>query len=253
MSLIKFKSNRNEYAANLYSLTIERHNEEYPSFIASTEIPDYQELVKDIHFILHPDEIKYFNQLTYPKRKKSYLAGRYVAKIALSAHLDEIDFTNICIDIGIFGQPIVRYPGITIPEISISHSRDFAYAITFPLGHQIGIDVEHITKEEDKLDSIKSLLTPAEKNYLFISAFEPHITYTILWTMKEALSKILRCGLSASFNTLEISKPIFRKDEILCLYKNFEQYKSQAFILDDHVLSITSPRYSTLIATDLLL
>ena len=155
--------------------------------------------------------------------------------------MNEPNYTKIEIASGIFDQPIVKHLSIDIPGLSLSHCQDFAIAIAFPSGHPMAIDMEKI--DQNKIDVIKSQLTSNEINLAQTSPLGETIACTLIWTIKEALSKVLKCGLMIPFAILEIDQPVFNKEgTCISYFKNFGQYKSYSWVIGDYVLSIISPQ-----------
>lgn len=187
---------------------------------------------------LHIQERTYYHTLKFDRRIRSYLLGRFVAKQAVSALTGEKRLTNIHIQSGIFTQPIVVSDQKNI-QVSITHCDDFGAAIAFPEAHPMGIDIEKC--DPNKIDAFTSQMTQAEVKLLHSLKFSDETGCTLLWTAKEALSKILKTGLMTPFEVFEISKVEITNDSILCYYKNFAQYKVTAFRVADYICSIAYP------------
>lgn len=64
---------------------------------------------------------------------------------------------------------------------------------------------------------------------------------TLLWTAKEALSKVLRTGLMTPFEIFEISKIEINDNYTMCYYKNFTQYKAISFTVYKYMCSMVYP------------
>ena len=172
----------------------------------------FQQLKEDYSSFLHPIEEAYFSGLTHPRRQHSYLLGRYCAKQAIRACHNDVDVKEISIEAGVFDHPVVTYEAHSPLQVSISHTSDFGAAVAFPEVYPMAIDVETICPS--KGDTIKSQLSSAEQKLRLFSykgGEQDHETtqLTLLWTVKEALSKALRCGLTVPFEVLEI-EPIAR-------------------------------------------
>src|SRR5262249_27249669 len=91
---------------------------------------------------LHAKELRYFRALEHNRPRKSYLLGRVAAKRALACCASIDDATEIEVQAGIFGQPIVCSALCWGFEVSISHMDEFGLAIAFPAGHSLGLDIE---------------------------------------------------------------------------------------------------------------
>lgn len=207
-------------------------------------LDDYSLAVKNISHILHPDEMAYFNTLKHERRQKSYLMGRYACKKVLFSYFNEPNLTAIEIVQGIFGQPSVRYLTREMPGISLSHDNFFAVAIAFPDTHSMAIDIE--TADEGKVEVIKSQLTDREAEFTMSRILPEYLLCTLFWTVKEALSKLLKCGLNIRFTLLEaeIVKFDCRTKEFHMTFTNFPQYQACAWTLGNTVLAIVYPKKS---------
>ena len=160
-----------------------------------------------------PEEINRLKNLTFPKRRASYLLGRYAAKAALWAQQTTISGgitsapTEVIITTGVLGQPVLdNVPGL---GVTITHTDGTAAAAIFPLGIPLGIDLEIVS--ENNREALKDLNTSREtamtRNALNESTsarVDTTTTHTLLWSIKEALSKTLGCGLTASTQLFEI-------------------------------------------------
>lgn len=186
---------------------------------------------------LHASELTRFQTLKSPLRQKTFLAGRLCAKEAINNHIKNIKSSDILVSSGIFDQPLVNIPDI---QISLSHTDDLAACIVFPEAHPMGIDIEKI--DDDKIQTIETQLTETEKN--LIETKKINHPEMVLWTAKEALSKVLKVGLMTPFQLLEITSTEEKEDFVESHFDNFAQYKALSFQVHDHILSIICPKRS---------
>jgi len=187
---------------------------------------------------LHPEEQKYYSTLVFERRIRSYLFGRYVAKKAVADFSGEENLNEICIQSGIFTQPVV-VSGKGNVQVSISHCNNLAAALAFPEVHPLAIDIEQI--DHDKHGALQSQLSLAEQGLAKSCLPSYENALTLLWTAKEALSKVLKTGLMTPFLLFEISKIERHEHYVECLYRNFAQYKSFSFFAGDCICSIVHP------------
>ena len=189
--------------------------------------------------LLHVEERRQFHSFKYDLRRTSYLLGRFAAKKAL-VNLTKASAENaIWIDYGILRFPIVRCPAIQNTSISISHCDDFGVSIAFPEICPIGIDLERINP--DKLKPILSQVGESEKIQLEKEDLNNLTGYTILWTMKEALSKVLKTGISIDFKLLNIVNIINHDGVFESDFSIFRQYKAYAFVKNGYAMAIVLP------------
>ena len=196
----------------------------------------YHELVK----LLHPQEMGYYDSLAFEKRKKSYLIGRYAAKHAIAALAgDKCNLHAMVIQQGVFNQPVATLGYEQNIQVSISHCDDLGAALAFPEAHPMGIDIEKV--QADKCRVMESQMTQAEKNMITHASCSYDRLLTLLWTAKEALSKILRTGLTTPFHVFEIDKIESKSDHSICFFENFGQYKAISFDVGVYVCSLVIP------------
>jgi 4'-phosphopantetheinyl transferase len=225
---------------NIYieKLNLIRPNESFPVALCCCESAMLDLYETDVCF-LHPQERKYYETLKFQKRIKSYLIGRLAGKKAIAALTGTNDLSRILIQAGIFTQPIVTCENQSNIQVSISHCEDFGAAIAFPEAHPMGIDLEQINVKQNKV--IEREVTESEITLVKRLPFPYEVMLTLLWTAKEALSKVLKTGLMTPFPIFEVDQIEFRQDYMMSHYKNFAQYKAISFILGACVCSIAYP------------
>lgn len=187
---------------------------------------------------LHDQEREYYHSLKFEKRIRSYLLGRFVAKRAVAALTGEANLREIFIQPGIFTQPVVS--GISNIQVSITHCDDFGAALAFPEVHPLGIDIERISPRERV--ALERQITQAEKNQISSCPFSYEAGLTMLWTAKEALSKVLKTGLMTPFEIFEIDGIEIYDNHSISYYKNFAQYKVISFTIEKYMCSMAHPR-----------
>jgi 4'-phosphopantetheinyl transferase len=193
---------------------------------------------------LGPAEQAYFSTLRFVRRQRSYLLGRYAAKLALRDLLHESDLRALEIARGVFDQPIALCTRNQGWGVTISHAESLAVALAFPAGHPMGIDIERV--DSARCETIFSQLSDEEINWVrAIGGNKPEIA-TALWTTKEALSKVLCTGLMTPIQIYKLTEfqPI-GSGIWEGLFQNFGQYKAVTWIGSFHVLSLVLPKRSS--------
>ncbi|WP_166923270.1 4'-phosphopantetheinyl transferase family protein [Flavobacterium poyangense] len=221
------------------TLKLERENSEHLAGFAIVK----KELVglNDCLEILHLDEITYLNSLKFDKRKSSYLLGRISAKNALSKIIPaKTSMNSFKIGSGVFQYPVIEHLSCSGFQVSITHCDTIGISLAYPEAHPIGVDIEKINPA--KVDSMISLLTPAEITLTSSLLKDKASAYTLLWTVKESLSKVLRTGMMIDFKYLEVESIHYIDGLYLANFKNFAQYKSYSIVLESYIVSITCPR-----------
>ncbi|MEQ7053655.1 4'-phosphopantetheinyl transferase superfamily protein [Paenibacillaceae sp. P-4] len=190
--------------------------------------------------VLHPNESAYLEELRFDRRKKSYIAGRYSAKRAVTELMPTLRYQSIFVESGVFGQPFLVLEQASNLQVSITHSGCVGAAIAFPESHPMGIDLEFMN--DDKLGIMERHMTAQERGFINRVNCSYPLLVTMLWTSKEALSKVLRTGLTVSMGLLEIQEIKECNGVIRCTYSQFPQYASSSYVLGHYVCTIVSPR-----------
>lgn len=213
--------------------------------------------------LLHPVETAYYQTLKHDLRRANYLMGRIAAKMAIGAlpgdegiragfltggHASDsmgitrhIDPTSIAIEFGVFWFPVVKhYPGGAV-QVCISHCDDLGVALAFPEEHPLGVDLERAGGVNT--EAIKPYVAAAESALLARHGLDERLGLTVLWTMKEAVSKILRTGLMADLQLLEIDSLEMAADGSIYVatFRHLGQYKVMTGHRGDYVCSVVLP------------
>ncbi|MFE9274853.1 4'-phosphopantetheinyl transferase family protein [Paenibacillus glucanolyticus] len=196
-----------------------------------------EQLMKTTEF-LHVEEWQYYRSLHFERRIRSYLAGRYAAKKAIALYTNEDDLRRILIARGIFNQPLVVHSQNA--QVSITHSGHLAAAVAFSEKFLMGIDIEQIC--ESNREVLQDQATARELSLIQSLAYSADSMLTLVWTAKEALSKVLKTGLSTPFAIFELKQINLKDDVFVSYYENFYQYETTSFMLDSFVCSITYPK-----------
>ncbi|MEM9674248.1 MAG: 4'-phosphopantetheinyl transferase family protein [Cyclobacteriaceae bacterium] len=189
---------------------------------------------------LHNQELAYYKELQYEQKRRSYLAGRYIAKKCLAQLSENENLDEIWIRSGVFDQPVVSGGMPNPPSVSISHTKEVAACIVSPREHPMGLDAEDIGFH--KADIIESQLTSHEKSLCQDRNIDISHFYVFLWTAKEALSKVLTTGLMTPLSIYQIETMNFYNDHIVSTFLNFGQYKAITFWKNSTIFSIVLPK-----------
>ena len=193
---------------------------------------------------LHKSELKYLAKCNNEKKIHQFLQSRRLSKELLSIKLKEKNLTKIQIESGVFNQPLITYPSTSNPAISISHSDNCSACIITSESHPMGIDIEKI--KNDKKEIIASQISLAEKEIIKKLPVNEHITHLQLWTAKEAISKVLKTGLMASFEIYETDSAKVSGNNTIFTFRNFGQYKAISFEVKGNICSLVLPKKTDL-------
>ena len=218
---------------------LEQYGPNKSEFFFSFVFKQQEYLEKNKESFLHEREIILYNSFKFTARKKSYLIGRYAAKKALSFLFDE-PVNKLYIGNGALGEPLVF--GNINACISLSHSGEYAVACACQSTSNFGIDIE-LLKNIFDIDTA-SFFT-YEKSHLiddWKSKYGEGVLKAIMWSSKEALSKALKCGLTISMKTLDISTiEGVSRDKFLVKFDAFSSYHAVVFLRKKTVISFCYP------------
>jgi 4'-phosphopantetheinyl transferase len=221
-------------------LELEREGHAFPASLGFSFDPVASSPVSSF---LHPDEELRWQEMKYPLRKKSYLLGRRAAKAALGACFPSVPARAVLVANGVYNQPFV-HSGPVCCELSIAHSPEIGVALVLPGGHLGGVDIEFVDAERSEVAA--SCLTATERPLLDRLGLPAATANFLLWSVKEAIGKTLRCGLAIPFETLAISSIEERAGRYECQFAHFPPFKGFSWVLGDHLLSIVLPTKSSL-------
>jgi phosphopantetheinyl transferase len=225
------KENRKEPNAEAHSLGLRREGAilaGYFGFALENEIPAEK--------LLGPAETAFYATLRFPVRQRSFLSGRVAGKRAAFPFRPECNWDDLDIGRGVFEQPILSGG---LAEISIAHSYGIAVAATASFGHPIGIDIERLSGRD--VDVLAASFTSDETKRLIKLGVGTAALYCG-WTIKEALAKILRCGLMTPLHVLEIRQVTQRSDYNLeAEFLNFPQYKARTWMFPGFAMTLALP------------
>lgn len=202
-----------------------------------------ENLQSDLGF-LHPEEKAYYDNLCVDRRRLSYLLGRRSAKQALAELTGHTDLQSIAIMYGVFQFPVVKGPFMQSVQVSISHSDDVGIALAFPEAHPMAIDIESV--RDHKSQVMKGIIGEGENSLIESAGLSYAIGSTLLWTIKEAFSKVIRTGLTVDFKLIEIKSIEVQGKVFISHFARFLQYKAISFQWQNYICSIVLPRHTVL-------
>jgi phosphopantetheinyl transferase len=192
---------------------------------------------------LHPAESACLDRMTTSLRRQSYLIGRYCAKEALTRQLGGEQAQRILIRAGVFGQPLVSAPANDGTGVSISHSADYGCALAFDPAQPMGIDLEAAGTRHER--ALRGQLTEAEA-YRVATVWRHDNACVLLWTVKEAVGKAMRTGLTVPTWLYEVSAIQRVGLFLVATFQHLLQYKVLSFQWEGVFVSIALPARTTL-------
>ncbi len=190
--------------------------------------------------ILSTEEMFRWQGIPAQRRRDSYSAGRRLAKAALAELTGAFDPKTVNITSGVFGQPVVA--GEIAPgwSVSISHCERGAVAVAFPLGHPMSVDVE--VRADAEHTDMDEHFVPEELRQVTSAGVAPDAIKSVLWTAKEALGKVLHCGLTVPLQIFKIASIEGTEDLAFDLrFENFVQYKCLVWMQREMTIALALP------------
>ena len=226
----------------LEPISLTRPKESFTAYLAISK-QTLPELIAAKQIFLHAREEAYFKTLVAERRQISYLLGRYVAKKAVGKCFHEQNLSKIEISSGIFQQPIVCYTSQENIQVSIAHSQQWGAALAFPEAHPMAIDLETVDPQTDA--HLWPQITSQEKRLVENLELTQSKSLILLWTIKEALSKVLKTGLMTDFHVYELSTIRANGGCFESIFKHFTQYRAVSWFFQNFAWSLVLPRNTT--------
>ena len=188
------------------------------------------------------EERVYWERSLLPRRRCSFLIGRVAARRVLG-HLSAAPDSRRGIGFGVFGQSITHGAGGY--QVSIAHSERFVTVVAFPAGHPLALDIEWIQPNQE--DTVMTVLTVSERELVRGKGLgersRERLLKFILWSAREALSKVLGCGFMCTVRHLAVKTLSSEMDgSWRGEFEHFAQWSFEALVIHGHVLALVHPK-----------
>jgi len=198
-----------------------------------------------------PRELARFRTFAVDRGRHAFLQGRLAAKTAVRAMLGRLDPAarfdprRVEVENDLLGRPLVHgAPGL---GVSLSHCRDAAAAVAFPLDLPLGLDLERVRPQN--VLALADRFAP-EELAMACCATPPGVhaalPLTLLWCLKEALGKLLGCGLATSPEALAIAWLGPASNGVAASYAHAAGYQGLATVSASRILALAAPGDVTL-------
>ena len=187
-------------------------------------------------------ELSYYQTLRIEARQRSFLIGRLCVKEALAALLNSSARTSWEVSHGVFQQPVLKGAGTQKPQTSLSHAETVGMAVVHPEGHPVGVDIELI--HAGRRETVESQMTADELSRAAVLGGNAEENLMLMWSAKEALSKVLRTSLMTPFAVYELESLGWADGCLLGAFKNFAQYRAIAFPMGNLAFAVVLPKSS---------
>lgn len=161
--------------------------------------------LKFLTTLLSPAEAALWTGFTYPKRRLEWLGGRLAAKHSLGRLLGR-EAARLYRDYSLLpdehGRPALEpLSGVhAAPQVSISHSRDYAAALTADVG-RCGLDIQQTTA---RLSTVQERFASTAELALLAALPDPLTRLCLLWTAKEAVKKCCLSDQPTFFGSIKL-------------------------------------------------
>jgi 4'-phosphopantetheinyl transferase len=153
------------------------------------------------HDWLSPDEHEVLRGLHVPKRRNDWRLGRFTAKELLSAYFG-VAMARVGVRAADDGAPEALVDGQPAGvSLSISHREGHGLAVVGPPGTTVGADLEWVEPRTEAF--VRDWLSPAEQDVAAHSV-DRNRAVALLWSAKEAVTKLWREGLRIDPRQLEV-------------------------------------------------
>ena len=188
--------------------------------------------------VLTPQELKIAGQYS-GSRYEEFVTARYITKRAVQNLVENVAMDEIQVSKGVFEQPVLEMLTRHFQyDVSISHKENITGSLVFPRTHPVGIDIESTSLRNS--NTLKRVTTGHEQQI----CGGDNASMMVVYSAKEALSKILRCGFTVPLHLLEVKRLAYRQDLYSGVFVNFSQYRFLSFFANGYVLTLVFPRNS---------
>jgi 4'-phosphopantetheinyl transferase len=165
----------------------------------------------------------------------SHGAMRFVIGNQLNIHPKELKF-----DLGKFGKPFLANSDL---YFNLSHSNDL-FVISLQENHPIGTDTEPCDRPIQWEQVAKRFYSESEQQLLKKSD-TPQKAFHYVWTRKEALLKVLGCGIIDNLNAFDTTHEICQLSNTFVNSLEIDvpvnRYFIKSYIIENNFISIASP------------
>lgn len=192
--------------------------------------------------MLSPQERALLTDRLFPRRRHSLLLGRRAAKRALRLLLPATPECALSILPGVLSQPVVSGPFPGNLQVSLSHTGSLALAAVHPEACPMGVDLDRISPTH-RAALAQQIAVEERQRTLGIVDGDEDARLLALWCQKEALSKVLRCGLTVPFRLLEVSEVTREGPGFQVRFAHFGQYAGFGLCGTRLALAVVLPRH----------
>jgi phosphopantetheinyl transferase len=230
-------------------------NRVFPSLPCSPEILNLKDDTPITRKSLHENELVRLDSYRLPKRRREYLTGRICAKKVVAAAFETRGFpafplNRIEITTLDNGSPATRlHPtsDFSLPDISISHSKDLAVAMAS--FSPCGIDLQKIQEQLLRVKE-KFCSAPEYERLTRLTTVDEQTALALIWCSKEAIQKRFSRNSIPLFSEILLKSGVQEKAKSCCLRLDFSLSKKQCYQADVTVAATTFSGYALALTID---
>jgi 4'-phosphopantetheinyl transferase len=175
---------------------LELQSNEIHLWVVEDQLISDQSLLDKYQTLLNEEEQKRFERKIFPKHKKQFLVSRALLRSVLGGYLQQAP-EDLVFARNAYGKPRIASFEKSLPiSFNLSHTNGLS-VLAVTLEHELGVDVEYLTRKVDILKLAERYFS--EQEFLDLAArdvkdFNQH--FFNLWTLKEAYIKACGMGLA---------------------------------------------------------
>lgn len=144
------------------------------------------------------EERIYVRQYTDRQKASRYLQSRSAIRFILASYLQESP-ADLIFKYGPHGKPTLAHcDGL---EFNVSHSQEFI-VIAISKNIKVGVDIEYVRPNPRDELAARILGPTAKEQYKLLSEQERSASFSIAWTEREALGKMLGYGIGEGWGNI---------------------------------------------------
>jgi 4'-phosphopantetheinyl transferase len=200
-----------------------------------------EELVKHIDYfqsILSNEEIERANKFRFESDRQTFVIAHGALRTILAKALNikpiEITYTR-----NNFEKPLIEKPNC---HFNLSHTSHY-FSIAFSKHRPIGVDIEKFERNIYWRTISKKFFSEKENEIIFKAEENEQIqNFVAFWTRKEAILKVIGCGMVNELKEIDSSSDLFllpqKPEKLLGLKPESIQYHIKSFLCENHMASI---------------
>lgn len=188
--------------------------------------------------ILSEQELARAEKFHFSKDRDLFVTSRILLRSALSRYMP-LQPGQWQFDANEYGKPEIASEHMTPIKFNLSHT-DKIVVCAISKSHEVGIDIESISREFVNSDAIEKYLSENEKNQLQgMSVKDKQFALYQFWTLKESYIKARGMGFSLPINAVEFDITNNNNPQVnlnLPIKDDPNRWRFQQFMIAEHYL-----------------